>query len=112
MGGQKKPTIKQMLKRQLLRELKAKGKKALREKRKEAPTMASIFMPEINEDLISKLRDMKAITPYELASAYGIRVSVANDLLEELERRRIVRLVSRSRNLKIYAVESPTLKAD
>jgi len=111
MGGQKKPTLKQMLKRQLLRELRTKGKKGLREK-KEVPTMASIDMPEINEDLISKLRDMKAITPYELASAYGIRVSVANDLLEELERRRIVRLVSRSRNLKIYAVESPTLKAD
>jgi len=111
MGGQKKPTIKQMMKRQLLRELKTKGKRALREKR-EAPTMASIDMPEINEDLISKLRDMKAITPYELASAYGIRVSVANDLLEELERRRIVRLVSRSRNLKVYAVEPPTLKAD
>lgn len=111
MGGQKKPTIKQMLKRQLLRELKAKGRKASKEK-KETPMMASIFMPEINDDLISKLRDMRAITPYELASAYGIRVSVANDLLEELERRRIVRLVSRSRNLKIYAFEAPELKAD
>jgi len=111
VGGQKKPTIKQMMKRQLLRELRTKGRKASREKR-EGPKMASVDMPEINEDLISKLRDMKAVTPYELASAYGIRVSVANDLLEELERRRIVRLVSRSRNLKVYAVEPPTLKAD
>ncbi len=111
MGGQKKPTIKQMLKRQLLRELKAKGRKASREK-KEAPTMASILMPDIDDDLISKLRNMRAITPYELASAYGIRVSVANDLLEELERRRIVRLVSRSRNLKIYAFEALEPKAD
>ncbi|RLJ03330.1 MAG: 30S ribosomal protein S25e, partial [Candidatus Aenigmatarchaeota archaeon] len=38
------------------------------------------------------------------SSRFGLRISVAKDLLEELERKKIVELVSRSRKTKIYKV--------
>ncbi len=64
----------------------------------------SVLMPEIKDDLIDEIRKMRVVTPFAVASRFDLRISVAKDLLEELERKKIVELVSRSRKTKIYKV--------
>ncbi|RLE68690.1 MAG: hypothetical protein DRJ45_07615, partial [Thermoprotei archaeon] len=62
---------------------------------------ASVLLPEIDESLVNEIRQMRVITPFAVSSRFGLRISVAKDLLEELERKKIVELVSRSRKTKI-----------
>lgn len=99
-----KRSLKQMEKQQALSEEKAPGREASRIEK----TVGGLNMPDINSnELLNQLRRMKAITPTQLATQLNIRVSVAKRVLEELRGNRIVDLVSRSHNLKIY-----TLKPD
>jgi ribosomal protein S25 len=42
------------------------------------------------------------LTPYTVATRFGIRISAAKDYLEELEANGSVQLVSGSHNIKIY----------
>ena len=65
---------------------------------------SNILMPEIKDDLIDEIRKMKVVTPFAVASKFDLRISVAKDLLEELERKKIIELVSRSRKTKVYKV--------
>ena len=65
---------------------------------------SNVLMPEIKDDLIDEIRKMKVITPFAVASKFDLRISVAKDLLEELERKKIIELVSRSRKTKVYKV--------
>ena len=65
---------------------------------------SNILMPEIKDDLIDEIRKMKVVTPFAIASKFDLRISVAKDLLEELERKKIIELVSRSRKTKVYKV--------
>lgn len=70
----------------------------------EKRTATNVLMPEIKDELINELKKMKVITPFAIASKLDLRISVAKDLLEELERKKIVELVSRSRKTKIYKI--------
>ena len=45
---------------------------------------------------------MAAITPYALASQFNLRLSIAKDLLEELEKRNVVKLVGGNARVRIY----------
>ena len=45
---------------------------------------------------------MGVLTPYAVATRYGIRISAAKDFLEQLEANGSVQLVSGSHNIKIY----------
>ena len=65
---------------------------------------SNVLMPEIKDDLIDEIRKMKVVTPFAIASKFDLRISVAKDLLEELERKKIIELVSRSRKTKVYKV--------
>ena len=65
---------------------------------------SNVLMPEIKDDLIDEIRKMKVLTPFAVASKFDLRISVAKDLLEELERKKIIELVSRSRKTKVYKV--------
>ena len=65
---------------------------------------SNILMPEIKDDLIDEIRKMKVVTPFAVASKFDLRISVAKDLLEELERKKIIELVSRSRKTKVYKI--------
>ena len=65
---------------------------------------SNVLMPEIKDDLIDEIRKMKVVTPFAVASKFDLRISVAKDLLEELERKKIIELVSRSRKTKVYKV--------
>jgi len=70
-------------------------------------TIGALEIPEMDSDeLLEQLGKMKAITPTGLAMQYNLKISMAKKLLTQLEDDRVVSLVSRSHNLKIYALTS------
>jgi small subunit ribosomal protein S25e len=102
MGGKKKLSLKQIERMQARRgekkEAKPSGSSFEREKKS-----GGIFLPNPrSEDVLNEIKKMKTITPFSVASRFDLRLSVAKDLLEELERKGVILFVSRSRNLKIY----------
>lgn len=95
-----KRSLKQIEKQQSRREKEEKKESGRVDK-----TIGSLDIPDLNsEELMEQLRRMKAITPTGLATQFNIKVSVAKRLLEGLRRDRVVELVSRSHNLKVYAL--------
>jgi ribosomal protein S25 len=68
-------------------------------------TIGSLDIPDMNsEELMEQLGKMKAITPTSLAVQLNVKVSTSKKLLEELRKDRVVDMVSRSHNLKVYAL--------
>ena len=62
-----------------------------------------ITPPSLRDDeVIKEIRNMKVITPYSIASRYELRISVAKDFLESLEKKGVIELVSKNRNIAIY----------
>jgi len=100
-GGKKRLTLKQMARIQSRKERERKERKSVRptsEKRS-----LGLTLPDLkSEKVIGELKRMRVLTPYTVASRFDLRLSVAKDFLEELERRRIVEYVSGGKNLKIY----------
>ncbi|MGD6807296.1 MAG: 30S ribosomal protein S25e [Candidatus Bathyarchaeia archaeon] len=104
MGGKKKLGIKQMEKQQ---EDKAADDKAKKKEEKKGPpqkkTTVSILAPDAKDQkVIAEVKKMGVLTPYAVATRYGIRVSTAKDFLEQLEAAGAVQLVSASHSIKIY----------
>jgi small subunit ribosomal protein S25e len=100
-GGKKKVTLAQM----------EKSQEKKPEKRKESKSSGSVserkvpqvFMPDVTSGkLVEEVKKLKVLTPYTVASRYNLRLSVAKDFLEELEKKGAVQLVSRSRNVLVY----------
>jgi len=110
MGGKKRLSLKQMEKTQARKdqeEKERKDRKGGKERKSGGPTTEKkglgITLPDLkSEKIIGELKKMKVLTPYSVGSRFDLRLSVARDFLEELERRRIVEYVSGSKNLKIY----------
>jgi len=98
MGGKKKISLSQMEKLQR-RQREQQRKTRLSGKEKKT---VNVIAPEAKEDLINELKKMRVITPYGVASKLDLRISVAKDFLEELEKKGIVKFISRSRKTKIY----------
>ena len=105
MGGKKKLGIKQMEKQQ---EDKAEDKsKDKKDKKAGGPpqkkTTISIMAPDVKDDkIVAEVKKMNVLTPYAVATRYGIRISAAKDFLEQLENNGAIQLVSGSHSLKIY----------
>ena len=106
MGGAKKKSMAQMEKTQggqdKKEEAPQQGKngkgKTVAEKRPRGLAAPDVSDPK----LVSEVQKMGAITPFALASQLNLRLSVAKDLLEDLERRRVVRLVGGNARIRIY----------
>jgi len=95
-----KRSLRQIEKQQRRRDRDQKPEKGRVEK-----TIGSLDIPEMSsEELMEQLGKMKAITPTGLAIQFNLKVSTAKKLLEQLRRDRVVDLVSRSHNLKVYAL--------
>lgn len=104
MGGAKKKSMAQMEKQQVQQDPKkpepAKKTKTKTVAEKKTP---GIGMPNIdNEKIIGELSKLGALTPYSIASQFNVRLSVARDILEELERRRLVTSVGGNTRIKIF----------
>jgi ribosomal protein S25 len=106
LGGAKKKSMAQMEKTQDQKDKKddtpgqqKKGKaKTVADKR-----LRGLQAPELSDPkFLSEVSKMGAITPFALATQFNLRLSVAKDLLEDLERRRLIRLVGGNARIRIY----------
>lgn len=76
---------------------KAKGKSVSEKK------TAGIGLPNFDDaKFTGELSKIGALTPYAIANQFNVRLSVARDILEELERRRLVKSVGGNARIKIY----------
>ena len=100
MGGKKKRSMKKMEKSQKKKTGKKEKRVAVASAEKES--VPGITPPDLGDKIVSELKKMKVLTPYSIASRFELRLSIARDFLKELERKGIIRFVSKSRNLKIY----------
>jgi small subunit ribosomal protein S25e len=102
MGGKKKLSLKQM-------EKSEKKKAPQKEKRSttastEKKSVPGITPPSLAGDRVAaELKKLKFLTPYSVASRFELRLSVAKELLRDLERKGLVRFVSKSPNVTVYA---------
>ncbi len=95
-----KRSLRQIERQQRRRDTQEKKESARVEK-----TIGSLDIPDVSrEELMEQLKRMRAITPTGLATQFNIKVSVAKRLLEELRKARVIDMVSRSHNLKVYAL--------
>jgi len=104
MGGKKKLGLKQM-ERQQVKEDDEKSKDKKKEKAgppKEKRTIGVVAPDAKNEKNVSEIKKMNVLTPYGVATKFGIRISAAKDFLEQLEKTGAVQLVSGSHNIKVY----------
>jgi len=101
MGG-KKLSLKQMERMQARRGEQQKTKPSSSSVEREKKPAGIILPNPRSEKIIGEIKKMKALTPFTVASRFNLRISVAKDLLEQLEQKGVIRFVSRSRNLKIY----------
>jgi small subunit ribosomal protein S25e len=100
MGGAKKKPISQMDTGLMEgdQEKKKVKTKAAPEKR-----VRGVSLPKFDaEPFLKDLSKMGAITPYALAAKYDLRLSVAKNVLRELERRNIIRFEEGNRRIKIF----------
>ena len=105
MGGKKKLGIKQMEKQQVKTD-DDKSKEAKKKEKAGPPqrkTTVGIMVPDAKDGKnIAEIKKMGVLTPYLVATRYGIRISAAKDFLEQLDANGSVQLVSGSHNIKIY----------
>lgn len=104
MGGKKKLGIKQMEKQQADKgEEKSKDKKDKKAAPPQKRTTISVIVPDVKDaKLVAEVKKMNVLTPYTVATRYGIRISAAKDFLEQLQANGALQLVSGSHNIKIY----------
>ncbi len=105
MGGKKKLGIKQMEKQQVKTD-EDKEKEAKKKEKagppKERKTVGIMGPDPKDGKVVAEVKKMGVLTPYAVATRYGIRISAAKDFLEQLEANGAVQLVSGSHNIKIY----------
>jgi len=65
--------------------------------------IGSVDMPDINsKEVIGALRGMKAVTATSVATRWNLKISVAKRMLDILEEKGTIKMVTRSSNLKVY----------
>jgi len=103
MGGAKKKSMAQMEKQQVQQDKKPEPAKKAKGKTVVEKKTAGINLPNLDDaKFVGELSKIGALTPYSIASQFNVRLSVAKDILDELERRRLVTSVSGNARIKIY----------
>jgi ribosomal protein S25 len=65
--------------------------------------IGSVDMPDINsKEVLGALQGMKAITATGVATRFNLKISVAKRMLNMLEEKGTIKMVTRSSNLKVY----------
>ena len=65
--------------------------------------IGSVEIPDLNsKDVIGAIKAMKAITPTSVATKWNLKISVAKRMLNMLEEKKVIRLVTQSSNVKVY----------
>jgi small subunit ribosomal protein S25e len=99
-GGKKKLTLAAIERSQEKKPEKKKDSKSSGSgSERRAP---DVFVPDASGKIVDEMKKLKVLTPYVVATRFNLRLSVAKDFLEELEKKGAVQLVSRSRNVRVY----------
>ncbi|MFC1802933.1 hypothetical protein ACFL0D_03085 [Thermoproteota archaeon] len=65
--------------------------------------IGSVEIPDLNnKEVIDAISGMKAITSTSVATRFNLKVSIAKRMLNELEKKGTIKLVTRSGNVKVY----------
>lgn len=72
--------------------------------------IGTIAAPPLSE-LEAYVRTQPYITPYVLSEKYGLRLSIAKDLLSSLMKKGVINLVTGTNRVRIYAPVSPQTPA-
>lgn len=105
MGGKKRPTVSQLEKR-LLREQAAKSGKQ-EESRSKLKVTSQGALTQASLDIVYReIVKMPYVTPYILATTFGLKISAAKQVLRDLETRGLLRLVDANRRVRIYVPTS------
>lgn len=100
----KKPSLSQLEKKAArAREGGATAGSEVKEK-----AIASVIPPPTDE-VLEFLRDQPYVTPNLLAEKFGVRISIARQVLRDLTGKGYVKLIVGDRRLKIYAPVKETL---
>ena len=103
MGGAKKKSLAQMEKQQVQQDKKPEPAKKTKAKTVAEKKTPGIGVPNFdNEKILGELAKIGALTPYSIATQFNVRLSIARDILEELERRRLVTSVGGNTRIKIF----------
>jgi small subunit ribosomal protein S25e len=104
LGGAKKKNLAQMEKQQVQQDKKPEpGKKKEKGKTVADKRASGIALPNFDDEkFVGEISKMGVLTPYSIATQFNVRLSVARDILEELERRRLVKSVGGNTRIRIY----------
>ena len=105
MGGAKKASLAQSERQQQMQTSKQDGKQPKGAKQKATPDKkaGSSDISNLSEqELMAELSKMKAITPYQVASRYNVKVSLAKNILQKMEQRGQIHMVASSGGIKVY----------
>jgi small subunit ribosomal protein S25e len=105
MGGAKKRSLAQAEKQQQMQTTKQQKdqKAAAKAGKAEAQEKAGRFTDQdLTEKELNELAKIKALTPYAVATKYNIKLSVAKDILETLEKKKAVQQVASGGGFKVY----------
>jgi len=102
MGGKKRPTISQLEKR--MRRAKEETKKKGKEKKTYSMKLTEKgVLTELSlEQIVKEITKMPYITPFLVATKFGLKISRAKIALRELEKRGIIVAVDKNRRVPIY----------
>lgn len=98
MGGPKKPSLKQLEKRQrrMRQQQQERGSGGVEK------SVGGVLPPSL-EEAAAFVKTQPYVTPYVLSEKFGIRLSIAKNLLNQLAAAKVVRLVEGDSRLRIYA---------
>jgi small subunit ribosomal protein S25e len=103
MGGKKKLGIKQMEKQQVKTDEEKDSKKKEKAPPPQKKITVGIMTPDAKDSkVIAEVKKMGVLTPYAVATRYGIRISAAKTFLAQMEANGAIQLVSGSHSIKIY----------
>lgn len=101
MGGKKKPTISQLEKR-MMREAAAKAGKQEEGGFKPKLTSKGTLSASSIDEIYRGIANQPCVTPYLVASMFGLKISAAKQVLKDLESRGLLRLVDANRRVRVY----------
>jgi len=104
MGGAKKKSLAQAEKQQNLQSQKEEKQQDKKKSTKQIEKKISgIDISNIKEkELDAELVKIKAITPYTIATRYNLKLSIAKDFLESLEKLGKIHQIAGNSNLRVY----------
>jgi ribosomal protein S25 len=97
LGGAKKPRLSQLEKKIT----KSKEEESEKQPQKREKLVSDVIPPSI-EELIEFARTQKYLTPFVVSEKFGIRLSIAKQVLNRLAEMRLVKLVSGNSKLRIF----------